>query len=214
MTSGSIRLTSRDLEIVEALALKVRLFNQRQVAENWWVGDLANTRRGLRRLESVGLLARATVSARSLPELKSPLASWSPGETPFDFAAMGYRCQLRWKNRRVHPCTVWIATQRAAQAYGGVRRGEVTQPLQATHDLGVAAVWLRLREVAPAWAEAWHGEDLMASTRRGEKLPDAFVLDEDGNTKWVIEFAGSYDAERVQAFHNDCASRNISYQLW
>jgi hypothetical protein len=80
--------------------------------------------------------------------------------------------------------------------------------------LGVAAVWLRLHAQAPAWAAAWKSEDLLAHTRRGEKLPDAFVVNEAGETTWVIEFGGSYDVHRVQQFHDDCEYRNLPYQIW
>jgi hypothetical protein len=31
---------------------------------------------------------------------------------------------------------------------------------------------------------------------------------------WVVEFSGSYTAERVQAFHDDCLIRGLPYQLW
>jgi hypothetical protein len=95
-----------------------------------------------------------------------------------------------------------------------VRRGELKHPTQATHDLGVAAVWLRLQEVAPEWATAWRGEDLFAHTRHGEKIPDAFIVDANEQVTWVIEFGGAYDRERLRAFHADCASRRVSYQIW
>ena len=87
-----------------------------------------------------------------------------------------------------------------AHAFGGTARGELRHPTQATHDLGVAAGWLRLHQVAPKWAAAWRGEDLLAHTRRGEKLPDAFIVDD--------------DAELDEAFHQDWVSRNFPYQLW
>jgi hypothetical protein len=108
----------------------------------------------------------------------------------------------------------WIATEKASQIFGGAQRGELKHPLQATHDIGVAAVWLRLREIAPQWAMAWRGEDLLAHTRLGEKLPDAFIVDKNEKVLWVIEFGGSYDARRVKAFHEDCAARDLPYQLW
>ncbi len=60
---------------------------------------------------------------------------------------------------------------------------------------------------------AWRGEDLMAHTRLGQKLPDAFIVDDQEQVIWVIEFGGGYDAERVEAFHQDCVSRNLPYQL-
>jgi hypothetical protein len=98
----------------------------------------------------------------------------------------------------------WIATEQASQRFGGTARGCLRHPTQATHDLGVAQVWLRFLQANPALAAAWHGEDLLASTRRGEKLPDAFILGDQNTVTWVIEFGGDYD----------CAARQLPYQLW
>lgn len=212
--SDMLHLTTRDREILEDLAVRVRLFSQRQVAEHWFSGELVNARRRLRRLSGSQLLARITVHARPLPPLEAPLVSWRPGETQPDFAGVAYRCQQRWRLRPPRPCTAWISTERASQLFGGARRGQLKQPTQATHDLGVAAVWLRLKNVAPQWAQAWRSEDLLAHTRRGEKLPDAFIVDDRQQVTWVIEFGGGYDSRRVEAFHADCATRDLPYQLW
>lgn len=209
-----LKLTPRDREILQGLVLKVRLFTQRQIADHWFGSELVNARRRLKRLGAAMLLMRMTVHARPLPRLESPLVNWQPGQLSPDFGAVAYRCQQRWRMRPPRPCTVWLATERAAQLFGGVRRGMLKQPTQATHDLGVAAVWLRLREAAPAWGDAWRGEDLLAHTRRGEKIPDAFIVDAHEQVTWVIEFGGGYDAARIAAFHTDCTHRDLPYQLW
>jgi hypothetical protein len=194
--NASFHLTSRDAEIIQALVQKVRLFGLRQIAEHWWHGELANARR------------------RPVPPLDSPLVNWRPGEPAPDFGQVAYRCRQRWHMRPTRPCTAWIATERGEQLFGGVRRGELKHAMQATHDLGVAAVWLRLKKVAPDCAAAWRSEDLLAHTRRGEKLPDAFVVDRAEQVIAVIEFGGGYDAQRVEAFHQDCMARKLPYQLW
>jgi hypothetical protein len=212
--SDALQLTPRDRDILQTLALKVRLFTQRQIADHWFGSELVNARRRLKRLASAMLLARCTVHARSLPPMESPLVIWQPGQLPPEFGPVAYRCQQRWRRRPPRPCTVWLATDRTAQLFGGVHRGGLKHPTQATHDLGVAAVWLRLSEVSPTWADAWRGEDLLAHTRRGQKIPDAFIVDVDEQVDWVIEFGGAYDASRVAAFHNDCADRSLPYQLW
>jgi hypothetical protein len=54
----------------------------------------------------------------------------------------------------------------------------------------------------------------LAHTRRGETLPDAFIVDEEHEPLWVIEFGGAYDAGRVQEFHEDCQVRQLPYQMW
>ena len=212
--TDTLHVTDRDTEILLALVQKVRLLSQRQIAHHWWGGDLANTRRRLNRLAEKQLLARITVQARPVPVLESPLVSWRPGVPTPDYGQIAYRCQQRWRLRPTRPCTAWIATERAAQLLGGVARGDLKHALQATHDFGVAAVWLRLKQVSPQWAVAWRGEDLLAHTRRGEKLPDAFIVDEAEQVICVVEFGGGYDAQRVEAFHRDCVARGLPYQLW
>jgi hypothetical protein len=212
--SEPLHFTDRDRELLQALSQKVRLFSQRQVAEHLWNGELANARRRLKRLEQAGLVTRLTVHARSLPPIETPLLSWRPHEVAPDFGALAYRCQHRWKSRAVRSTTAWIVTEAGARAFGGVGRGELTRATQVTHDLGVAAVWLRLRQVAPQWATAWRGEDVMAHTRLGEKLPDGFIVDEQGQIAWIIEFAGAYDTDRIRTVHQDCVERELPYQLW
>jgi len=92
--------------------------------------------------------------ARPAPIFESPLVTWKPGNAAPDFGKISYRCQARWRSRPARQCVVWLATEVASHAFGGTARGELRHPTQATHDLGVAAVWLRLHQVAPKWASA------------------------------------------------------------
>ncbi len=206
-------MTPRDKFLLAALVLKVRLFSLRQIAEQWWNGDLANTRRRLKHLAGNELIQQITVPVRTLPPVETPVFAWQPEQTPPDPSAVSYRLQVRWKGRAVRPVTAVVATAKAAQLFGGNGGGELKQPTQATHDLGVAAVWLRLLETNPNLANAWQGEDQLAHTRVGEILPDAFIVD-NGEITEVIEFGGAYNAERVEEFHLDCASRDLPYQIW
>ncbi len=48
--SDALHLTPRDRAIVQSLVQKVRLFSQRQIVDHWWNGELANSRRRLKRL--------------------------------------------------------------------------------------------------------------------------------------------------------------------
>lgn len=209
----TLHLTDRDQEILLALSRKVRLFSQRQLAEHWWNGDLANARRRMRRLEGQGLAECSKVLARSTPPLNAPILTWRPGDPDPDFASAAHRCRSRWWRRPARITVVWTATDRAAQLLGGTA-GRLKRPVQATHDLGTAAVWLQLHKQAAPWADAWRGEDLMAHTRQGQKLPDAFIVNDDGQVTCVLEFGGGYDVHRVADFHQDCAQRRLPYQLW
>jgi hypothetical protein len=212
--TDALHLTHRDTAVVQALVQKVRLFSQRQIADHWWNGELSNARRRLKRLANQGLIARMTVQARPVPKIDAPLFRWQPGRPAPDCGQIAYRCQSRFRHRPTRLCTVWIATEQASRLFGGVGRGELKHPTQATHDLGVAAVWLRFAQSAPEWADTWRSEDLLAHTRRGEKLPDAFLVDPFDKVLCVVEFGGGYDADRVRAFHEDCMRRDLPYQLW
>jgi hypothetical protein len=214
MSTTVLNLKQRDREILLALAQKVRLMALRQVADHWWDGELANTRRRLKALAGAGLVRRVTVSARTLPPIEKPVVTWQPGQSAPPYGKVSYRLQERWARRAVRPTAAYTVTDRAAQLFGGRGGGELKHSLQATHDLGVAAVWLCLHCQAPAWAEAWRGEDQLAHTRVGEKLPDAFIVSDTDEVAWAIEFGGSYDAPRVQDFHEDCARRDLPYQIW
>lgn len=218
--TATFSLTPRDQELLQALVQKVRLFSQRQVADHWFDGDVANARRRIKQYEAADLVRRIDVQARTLPELNQPVAAWSPGKPALDYQAVSYRLQSRWKGSPVRPCTAIIATERLSQHYGGRNRGELKHPLQATHDLGVAQIWLHLHGQFPDWATAWRGEDLLAHTRRGEKCPDAFIVNESNDVFCVMEFGGAYSAERVRDFCEDCVQqesagqRGLPFQLW
>ena len=56
--SGTLHFTDRDRELLQALAQRVRLFSQRQVADHLWNGELANARRRLKRLQQAGLVTK------------------------------------------------------------------------------------------------------------------------------------------------------------
>jgi hypothetical protein len=207
-------LGERDREILTALTQKVRLFGFRQLAHHYFAGDPANTRRRLRILERAGLIVRAKVIARSIPVLIHPIYKWSPGESVIDMGIVAHRVQSRWRQRPARACQAVLATEHAAQLVGGHAKGQLTRETQATHDLGVAVVWLHLDRTAPDRAKAWCGEDVLAHLRRGEKRPDAFLVTASHEVQSVIEFGGDYDAARLRSFHDDCANRHLPYEVW
>lgn len=207
-------MMERDREILQALSINVRLFSQTQIADHWFEGDKANTRRRLRQLADENLIIGVMVRARTLPDLIRPVITWRPGDGEPNFAKASYSLRGRWTGRSVRTVSTYVATERASRLYGGRGYGELKKPTQAGHDLGVSQIWLQLAESSPAWAEAWRGEDVMAHTRRGQKLPDGFVVNSKNEVVCVMEFGGSYDQQRVKAFHEDCCERDLPYQMW
>jgi len=211
------QLQDRDQEILSALSRRVRLFSLLQVASTWWgEGSVAeaNTRRRLSKLTDAGLLRRLRIMALPLPELSKPLIRWEPGDGEPEFGPVAWKLQSRWKETP-RKTTVYIATSRASGIYGGRARGELKQEFQATHDLGVSAIYLRLFRLDPASAESWVGEDVLRRYRLGQKIPDAVLADSPAQPpKLVLEFGGAYDVRRLRHFHADCEKKSTPYEIW
>lgn len=210
-------LISRDDEILRTLSLKVRLLSLAQVAGTWWEptdSGRSTARKRLAQLADAGLLRRLRIPARPLPTLEAPALVWRAGDPPPDLGAVAWRLQSRWKEGPT-ATTVFVVTQRGANQYGGRLRGRLRREFQATHDLGVAAVYLRMRALNSETAAAWIGEDILSPHRRGEKVPDAVLAaGPEERPRLVVEFGGAYDAARVRRFHEDCAERRLPYELW
>jgi hypothetical protein len=78
--SPSIQLNSRDMEIVKALALRVRLFSLQQIVDAYFGGDEKSARRRLNSLAAASYLVRLQVLARETPQLKEPMFIWAPNQ--------------------------------------------------------------------------------------------------------------------------------------
>ena len=208
-----MRFHARDLLLLEALALRIRLIGQRQAAEAFWAGHIANTRRRLKQLTEFGMLSRAVVNAQPLPELTSPIVRWQPGQAIPDSDRVAFQLQSRWRYRSLRPTVVYFPTTSTIAHFGGRERSQ-SLLTQVTHDLGVTAIWIRFAQEPNSAAAVWVGEDILAPTRVGQKLPDAALVDQHGSPTLLMEFGGSYGPKRVSDFHDDAAVRGLPYQLW
>lgn len=211
--SDSWKLTERDVVVLQALSLKVRLFSLRQIADVFWCWHVANARRRLRRLIAAGLVRRDVAPAQPLPEMTGPVFAWQPGDGPPNAEQISFRLKTRWKYRALRPTVVYLPTESTVEHFGG-RPHHHQISTQVTHDLGVAAIWLRLHLDAPPLAKAWRGEDLIARERRGETLPDALLVGSDQEPAALIEFGGSYGPTRTAELCDDAAMRNLPCQIW
>lgn len=211
--SQFLRLSQRDLVLLEALALRVRLVGQRQAAEALWASHLANARRRLRRLVSEGMISRQVLPAMPLPEFNEPVVRWQPGQAVPHAEAISFQLQGRWRFRALRPTVVYFPTSMTVSYFGGRERPQ-SLVTHTTHDLGVTAVWLRFLSHSRDIAATWTGEDILAPSRVGQKLPDAALVDQHGEPTMLIEFGGSYGPARVADFHDDAAARGLPYQIW
>ena len=209
----SLVLTDRDILLLEAVALKVRLIGLRQIADALWQGHIANARRRLKRLVRSGLLRREVVPVRPLPELSGPVCQWQPGAVEPDVEQVSSHLKSRWHYQTMRATTIYLPTNKTIDHFGGrTHHTQITS--QVTHDLGVTAVWLWFLRYAPQLSDQWQGEDTIAPERRGDVLPDALLIAPDGKTSTAIEFGGSYGAARLAAFHDDAVMRGLPYQIW
>jgi hypothetical protein len=215
--ADSLRLTPRDEDLLRGLTGRFRLITPVLVSRLWET-SAASAGRRLMRLCSARLLLRTRVLVHPILDLQSPVVTWSPGQPQPDFGAVSYALKARWTSSAC-PSTVYFAALRTVHLFGGAG-GTLDYPLQATHDLHVAAIYIRLRQDDPELAARWQGEELLREGRkkgRG-KVCDAALVSvlPSGKVKLTraVEFGGSYRADRVRAFHRVMENRRLPYELW
>ena len=210
-------MTANEEDLLIALCSKARVFSIEQVAREWFA-EAASPRaycqermRTLRRFVEV-----ATVSAHPLLDLQEPIVICSPGDPQPDFEKVSYRLTARWTGAP-EPVRIAVASQACCHHFGAPYKKLLAA--QVTHDLHLAELYLRARRTARA--ESWVSETELARFRQSgrggeesEKLPDAALLDSQGQPRSFIEFGGQYPAGRVERFHRYCAGKGVSYELW
>lgn len=209
-------LSSRDLEIIDALSVRVRMLTLADLAAAWWNPGCSGRKNAAKRLALLaraGLVRRVDVLAQPMLTLGSPEYAWFPGDKPTTFGALSWRLQSRWSG---HPrrTAIYIATARAVDLYGGGTAGTVKNLCQVTHDLHLGAVYLAYRRRWPSDAAQWCGEDVFAKERHHQKIPDALLINDLGEPYRAIEFGGAYSARRLQAFHEHCRDCGLPYEIW
>lgn len=215
MSNTASQLTERDESILLTLAEKVRCLSIGQIGSFWWSNsarpqEVARTR--LRSLEKLGWLRIVQVYARPLIALNEPITCWRPGDGVPNFAEISYRLKNRFSGPAKATSTV-VASRQIGKRYGSPA-GRAPRRAEATHDLGLAAVYLHFLRHDSVSANAWVSEAglVAAGEGRDSKLADALLRLPFGET--VIEFGGEYGKAKLEAFHDDCAERSRSYELW
>lgn len=208
----ALELTARDCEILTTLTARVRVLTTEQVGRTWWPSASepeSAARRRLRALSEAGLVTVQSLLVHPEIELTAPAAIWHRGLPEPDFSALAPSLAKRWTEpERATSCVA--ATQQAAAQFGG-SGGRLPRDSEATHDIHLAAVHLRMAQELPTRAASWTSE---AALRKGQgiKIPDAIVRD--GKYQTAIEFGGSYSADKLAGFHRYCEGRGLGYELW
>lgn len=208
---GRLLLTGRDEDLILGLTGRFRLITPPLVARLWDSSE-AYVRRRLGKLGDAGLLAASRVLAAPMLDLDEPILRWNHGEPEPDFGRASYRLKARW----IEPSrmtTVYLPTRRAVHLFGGAG-GRFDYPLQATHDLHVTALYVRLAAGDPEQATRWRGEETLRLGRKQGKICDALLVDAREKPALAVEFGGSYRTDRVRAFHRAMNHRRLRYEIW
>jgi len=205
-----------DYDLVYSLVFKVRILNENQIARHWWGKlnhPLRTARRKLGHMVKSRILYSHQLLSHPILSLEKPVWAWSVTDPDPDYAKVSAELKRRWTRNPV-PMKVYIPTRKAINQFGGP--GESKLPIlgQQTHDLHLSQVYLWYLRFRPQMANRWMGEEVFRQDRAGEKLPDAMIQNENGGSELVVEFGGTYDPMRVEAFHTDCKKRNLPYELW
>lgn len=129
-----------------------------------------------------------------------------------EFQHLAYLLRSRW-TRPLRDTAIVVATASTGARLGG-RGGRQPRRSETTHDLHLAAVYLKLRRENLRLAARWVSEALIQAEGGGqdEKLPDALIRLRSGTT--AIEFGGVYSARKLAEFHEHCASHGFAYEVW
>ena len=135
---------------------------------------------------------------------QGPVVRWHAGLSEPEFGPIAQFLKTRFTTEPRSTMVV-VSTERAARLTGG-RAGRIPRRSEATHDLSLASVFLRMRRTSPARARTWIYETrlMIGRSTPGTKLPDAMVTETD-RTSTVIELGGEYPKAKLVAFHKDCA---------
>ncbi len=200
------------MEILLALSCCVRVFTTGQLADGFFEGNRGKAARVLSILQSHQLLVKNRLPIREIAAAHKPLATWRVGEQPPQFNALVVAIRNRWQLAPTRVTTIYLAGPAAQRVTGYSATGKLIRPLQASHDLGLAGVYLAVRRDRPQLAKFWHGEDII--TVQVGAIPDAVCINGAGKPQLAVEFCGLYSANRLRSFHRHCAARRLGYELW
>ncbi|MBI1349406.1 hypothetical protein GC163_24330 [bacterium] len=211
-------MTERDIEIIDALTLRVRMLTIEQVARTWWEEAKTSTAlaaRRLKQLEEAGKVHLFSLLAHPEIPLLHPVLAWQPRDPEPDFHGLAYCLKIRWTENVITQQAV-VATAEAGRENGGWG-GRMPRATEQTHDLHLAAVYLTKRRENPEAASFWESEELVRLKLKlkgklaGDRLPDAIIS---RPKRTAIEFAGRYVPAKLQAFHDYCSGTGLRYELW
>lgn len=191
-------------ELLSTLSTKLRVLSLAQILRTW-----PTVTRRLATLEREGFIISFVAVLHPELVLDRPIVRWAQGDEAPDLSKASYMLRNRWCLPPV-PMKCYIASGSTGRMFGGWG-GRYPRESEETHDIHLAAVFLRLKSSAPDIAATWVSEAQIKSERkqRRGKVPDAIVL-----KRRVIEFGGAYKKQKLLGFHKFCEASNFDYEVW
>ena len=171
-----------------------------------------NGKRWVASRERSGLLETFTALCRPVVDVELYFRG-DPGSPPPDFAELSRESCRRW-DVPSQPTTVVRGTAKLRNIVGGPSQMRFRALGQIGHDLGAAAVYLKLLRDAPGIADGWLCEDEIEDPSYKEAKADAVVLNQDGEPLHVIEFASAYQEEKFSKIDRTFRPHGIPYEVW
>ena len=211
----TLALTTRDLDLLETLTLRVRMLTVAHVLRIWWseAGSQGSARRRLALLTQAGWIEQHIINAHPPLLVLRPLFAWKPGADDPDAEHIAFQTRSRRWSQAARPTEVCVASPRTACLLGSTAR-KLPPPEHRDHDLRLAAVYTHYRVNHPRLAGSWVGEHALPKAGYRIKDPDAYLRDGNGRVFRVIESAGRYCAAQVESFHEHCVEYDLAYELW
>lgn len=208
-----MRLMPRDLELLETLACRVSAIRFSDLAQMYAPeGAKRAPRERMRRLARGGWFRLSEVNACPISPVLRPLSRWRPGELTPDMDVVSGLARKRWQ-KPTRPTLICRGVPQVAALFGS----SLSQEESLSHpgrDLLLGSVLRHYHQKYSHCWSRWRGRPAGILWESPGKRPDALIEDEAGNPLHLIEVVGDYSPEQIERFHEECAERELSYELW
>ncbi len=208
-------LSERERDIYTRLGSKLRGVGLPQLLRGFFPDSASgriNGKRWVSARERSGLLETFTVLCRPVVDVELYFRG-EPGLPPPDFAELSRESCRRW-DIPSQPTTIVRGTTKLRNIVGGPSQMRFRAIGQIGHDLGTAAVYLKLLRDAPELTDGWLCEDEIEDPAYKEAKSDAVILNQAGEVIHVVEFASGYQSEKFAKIDRTFRPDGIPYEIW
>ena len=202
-------LTERDLQIADALTIRVQLLDFRQLAMIWWERNETSARRRLATLVTAGVLERTIANASRTGS--GCVLAWTPGDRTPDFRELGERLRGRWR-MPAKPVELFSATPFTANLFGS-DIGRFTSIEERNRQLRLSQAFVNCATTRRIEVPQWHLRSHGNREESGHGRPDVVISDSLGKSVHAIGMA-STSCRRMEELHAFCVGQELPYELW